>query len=177
MNYTENYQLNQWESADRVLRTDFNEDNQTVDAAIKAAENYTGVVEALANQAKSAAAHAQAAADLAQATADGGVKIAVGSYTGSGAYGSAHPNSLTFTFKPLIIFMDIATIDDYNSIPQYYMFFYGVPSAYAKGTSSANILSWSENGVSWYTQSSSDSSGPQYQFNRKGQVYHYIAIG
>ena len=48
MNYTENYQLNQWESADRVLRTDFNEDNQTVDAAIKAAENYTGVVEALA---------------------------------------------------------------------------------------------------------------------------------
>ena len=34
MNYTQNYQLNQWEAADRVLREDFNRDNQKIDAAL-----------------------------------------------------------------------------------------------------------------------------------------------
>jgi len=35
-NFTPNYQLNQWEADDRVLRVDFNEDNAKLDAAIKA---------------------------------------------------------------------------------------------------------------------------------------------
>ena len=39
MNYTENYQLNQWEPADRVLRTDFNEDNRKIDEALAAIKN------------------------------------------------------------------------------------------------------------------------------------------
>ena len=34
-NYTTNYQLNQWEAGDQVLRTDFNQDNQKIDAALK----------------------------------------------------------------------------------------------------------------------------------------------
>ena len=34
MNYTQNYQLNQWDATDRVLRTDFNSDNQKIDAAL-----------------------------------------------------------------------------------------------------------------------------------------------
>ena len=34
MNYTKNYQLNQWEKSDRVLMEDFNADNQKIDAAI-----------------------------------------------------------------------------------------------------------------------------------------------
>ena len=34
-NYTENYGLCQWEATDQVLRTDFNEDNAKVDAALK----------------------------------------------------------------------------------------------------------------------------------------------
>lgn len=34
-NYTENYGLCQWEATDAVLRTDFNEDNQKIDAALK----------------------------------------------------------------------------------------------------------------------------------------------
>jgi len=32
--YTSNYQLNQWEPDDRVLRTDFNADNAKIDAAL-----------------------------------------------------------------------------------------------------------------------------------------------
>ena len=33
-NYTEHYELNQWEPADQVLRTDFNADNAKLDAAL-----------------------------------------------------------------------------------------------------------------------------------------------
>ena len=32
---TTNYQLNQWDGEDRILRTDFNSDNQKIDAALK----------------------------------------------------------------------------------------------------------------------------------------------
>ena len=38
LKYTEHYQLNQWDAADRVLRTDFNADNQKLDAAIAEAK-------------------------------------------------------------------------------------------------------------------------------------------
>ena len=37
MNTTANYQLNQWEAGDRVLRTDFNGDNTKIDAALMGA--------------------------------------------------------------------------------------------------------------------------------------------
>jgi len=33
-NYTPNYQLNQWNADDRVLRTDFNADNEKIDTAL-----------------------------------------------------------------------------------------------------------------------------------------------
>ena len=33
-NYTTNYQLNQWEPTDQVLRTDFNQDNAKIEAAL-----------------------------------------------------------------------------------------------------------------------------------------------
>ncbi len=36
MTKTTNYQLNQWDATDRVLREDFNSDNRKIDAAIKA---------------------------------------------------------------------------------------------------------------------------------------------
>ena len=35
-NHTTNYQLNQWEATDQVLRTDFNQDNAKLDAALAA---------------------------------------------------------------------------------------------------------------------------------------------
>ena len=35
-NHTTNYQLCQWEAADKVLRTDFNQDNAKIDAALAA---------------------------------------------------------------------------------------------------------------------------------------------
>ena len=46
-NYTTNYQLNQWEPTDQVLRTDFNADNAKLDAALKTLENGKAGIEEL----------------------------------------------------------------------------------------------------------------------------------
>jgi len=46
-NYTSNYNLCQWEASDKVLRTEFNEDNAKIDAAIKAVDNSKASTSAL----------------------------------------------------------------------------------------------------------------------------------
>ena len=59
-NHTPNYQLNQWEATDQVRRTDFNEDNAKIDAALEAnaqaiaaeTEARTQAVTALANRSR-----------------------------------------------------------------------------------------------------------------------------
>lgn len=51
-NYTENYGLCQWEATDGVLRTDFNEDNTKIDAALKnQADNLSNLSTQLAGKA------------------------------------------------------------------------------------------------------------------------------
>ena len=57
MNSTGNFQLNQWDLEDRILRTDFNSDNEKIDAALK------GQAEALAAE---TAAREQAVAGVQQ---------------------------------------------------------------------------------------------------------------
>ena len=39
MKYTEHYQLNQWDAADRVLREDFNRDNEKIETALAAVQD------------------------------------------------------------------------------------------------------------------------------------------
>lgn len=105
-----------------------------------------------------------------------GVQIVTGSYVGTGKYGSSNPNSLTFDFTPQVIFMDVRTANDYNSIPQYYIMFRGAPYTFTPGASSRNVLSWTNNGVSWYSRESG-SDADYSQFNATNKTYYYIAIG
>ena len=44
MTKTEHYQLNQWEASDQVKRTDFNEDNAKIDAALDSLASRVEVV-------------------------------------------------------------------------------------------------------------------------------------
>ena len=70
MNQTTNYQLNQWDPDDKVLRTDFNADNAKLDAALHALDGQKAdrsEVETLETQ-------------LGQYA-----KITLGTYTGNGA--------------------------------------------------------------------------------------------
>ena len=96
-NYTTNYQLNQWEAGDQVLRTEFNQDNQKIDAALK-------------TNADAIAAETAARAALAETMAGkGNCQIYATSYVGTG--GDVGMVTLTFPWPPtmLIIFEPAGT--------------------------------------------------------------------
>ena len=103
-----------------------------------------------------------------------GVKIATGSYTGTGTSGASNPNSLTFAFAPKLIMIS----DNPTSYPldmqHFGMWFAGIDLFINSGTGSqgyqpiVNILG---NIISWYA------SSDVYQLNVSGREYHYIAIG
>ena len=86
-NQTTNYGLNQWEATDQVLRTDFNQDNQKIDAALKGlADKDTALEGTLASQAAAIAAK-------------GNCEIQYLTYVGNGS----SSRSFTFSGKPLFI--------------------------------------------------------------------------
>lgn len=103
-----------------------------------------------------------------------GVKIATGSYTGTGTYGSSNPNSLTFEFEPKLIMIS----DNPTSYPlgrdHFGMWFAGIDLFISEGTGSQGnqpIVNISGNIIRWYASSA------VYQLNNNGKEYHYIAIG
>ena len=148
MNRTTNYNLCQWEETDRVRRTDFNEDNVKIDAAIKA--------EADAR----AAGIAAVSAALAQ---KGNCQIVTGQYIGDGQCGQSHPNSLTFSQPPVLVLVS----EDYTLVMTR-----GGDCGYLlqSGTSEMTYTTWSGNSVSWY------GDYPYRQMNASRKVYHYVAF-
>lgn len=98
-----------------------------------------------------------------------GVKIATGSYTGTGTYGSSNPNSLTFGFVPKLVFV---TYDPYKDQSDFILFI-DTKTRGSNLPSNNQILStWSGNTLSWYNPNNAD-----YQYNGSGKIGHYIAIG
>ena len=124
----------------------------------------------------------------AQSTADGRARIAKGSYTGTGTYGSDNPNSLAFSFAPKLV---IIMADD-GGYPGMGIIIPGVLAFCMSSESSGNGLSGyattlsylrmntsiASNTVSWYRSSHGASEyGPRYQLNKSSQDYTYVAIG
>lgn len=109
--------------------------------------------------------------DLVAALGDaGGVRIATGSYTGTGTYGASNPCSLTFQFSPKIVVLQVKHQYAYTMIfvrPNIYV----VPT-YASGSGYTNNVTWNDTGLSWY---STDKASEQ--FNNSDTTYYYIAIG
>lgn len=105
------------------------------------------------------------------------VRIATGSYTGTGTYGKSHPNSLTFEFEPKIIY--IKGTNDINTFPRG-GFIWVNPSIdgigdYGGGSSSGawghSIITWGKT-VTWYSDGNAI-----YQVNIKDKSYTYFALG
>ena len=144
--YTEHYQLHQWEPEDSFLRTDFNEDHEKIDTALNG----------LAEQ--------NAALEAALALC-GNCQIYTTSHTGTGTYGEDNPCTLTFPVKPMLaMFIDI------NG------FVFTTAGAgrllrIRAGSSEYIDASWSEDGktMTWYSKSS-----PNVQMNASGRVYPVI---
>ena len=93
-------------------------------------------------------------------------RIEVGSYVGTGTYGSSNPNSLTFGFEPKIILFDNAGAWPFINPKQ--------TSIYDLiGTTDSFVvnISWNGKSVSWYSD-----KNQSYQLNKRGETYHYIAI-
>ena len=97
-----------------------------------------------------------------------GVKIATGSYTGTGTYGSSHPNSLTFEFEPKLVLV--------NENSQYGLIaIKDCTAALAAVNTMEQRVTWGNRTVSWYCTGTNQSAYTQY--NAAGTTYNYIAIG
>ena len=112
----------------------------------------------------------------------GFTKIAIGSYVGTGTYGSANPNSLTFDFEPKIVFLSVDSSASAFSQTGF-MFFVrkrsGSPAWYFYNSAYVGrTITWSGNTLSWYTLAGNLNDAPdRQQFNVSGQRYCYVALG
>lgn len=99
------------------------------------------------------------------------VRIATGSYTGTGTYGSSNPNSLTFSFPPEFLVISP------NREPYRLFLVRGMTKSSTRATGGSDgdvAVAWNGSTVSWY----GDSTGEAYlQLNRRGTPYFYFAIG
>ena len=141
-NHTAAFGLNQWAATDQVVREDFNEDNRKIEAALE------GLESALDER--------------------GNLYYELGSYVGTGLFRMEYSNTLTFSRRPLIIFvmgndggiiMMSGTVNSGSSSPM------------TGGSGSSSYFNWSGNTLSWY--SNSDAS---LQMNTEGKTYLYCAI-
>lgn len=99
----------------------------------------------------------------------GNCRIAVGSYTGDGQHGAAHPNSIILPFAPQLVFFT-GEAEPHNNIPVYHILLRPQQTMNLMLNYEGSVT-WREDGVSWYN----DEEG--YQLNNSGVTYHYIALG
>ena len=155
MENTSNYGLKRWDPEDRILHTEFNDNWDKIDAALKS--------------------NADKAAALQTALAScGNCKIVYGSYTGTGKYGSGQPNTLNFAHKPVFVCVQQKT--NPNTSTEYALRMIR-DSVWANGTEDnytySQIVTWGANSVSWY---SVDPNFAAQQFNESGKIFQYIAL-
>jgi len=102
-------------------------------------------------------------------------QITMGSYVGTGDYGSATPNSLNFDFQPLAVAI---VQNSTTSTRPGVLLLYGQTASAGFGSISASAacmeirITWSKNGLSWYSKESALD-----QLNTSDQTYHYFALG
>ena len=152
-NHTTNYDLNQWEATDKVLRTEFNEDNAKIDAALKSHDDELAGLEA------------QLEANNVAHAGFGNCQVYTTSYTGTGTDGADGANQLTFPKPPLLI---ILTGTDAVG----FCLWNGQMFGLFEELMFPSTTTWSADGktVSWYHGHPSD------QLNEKGVVYRVTAF-
>ena len=104
-----------------------------------------------------------------------GVQIATGTYSGNGTYGENNAISLTFGFTPKFVYLysyvSGAVSIEGALINPCHSYMVTISNSYPVGSSS-NVVTWSNNSVSWYSKSNA-----QRQFNMSGATVYYFAIG
>ena len=151
-NYTTNYQLNQWEAGDQVLRTEFNQDNQKIDGALK-------------TNAEAIAAEVVARTALAETVAGkGNCKLEHFTYRGDGGHGEDSPTVIDFSGRPLFF---IILGDSNFAFGSWYMD--GLLMDLSHNNAGQNC-DWNGNQVSFYA------SQAGWQLNQDDVTYHVFAF-
>ena len=188
-NYTEHYDLCQWEATDQVQRTDFNADNAKVDAALKALsdqvvqkanQSAVNTVISAVNQKADAATVSSLTSLLNSEIAqrqegDGALQSALAlkgncqiyytSYVGDGTWGEDNPCVMTFPHKPIRV--AITEESGSNAIA-----LRGADTAYRRATGASSFsIAWGEHSFSWWHR-----SGEESQMNKSGETYYFMAL-
>ena len=159
---TTNYSLPTWEKSDFIKMDDFNDLTHKLDSALKAESDARGEADGTASERITA---------IAQALGTGGqnCRIAYGTYTGSGGYGSGSPNSLTFDFTPLLVV--VGNIEGTNYVAWPTVMIRGADS-HGDSDQQRIYITWNDRSISWYNP-----DHPSYQNNVNRRQYNYVAIG
>lgn len=117
------------------------------------------------------------------AEAENNAKYASGTYVGTGGGGVEKPNSITFPFKPKMVFISIEGRTDRIDTTLPFVYGSGIGLVYSSestnwathSTYPLNLI-WSDKTLTWtYTLNSSGIE--QHQLNIKDAVYNWVAIG
>ena len=185
MQNTANYQLPTWEQDDQIKMSDFNAMTAKLDAALaaEAAARESAVSaeisarETAVSAEQSARAGALAAVAKNLGAAGHNLRVATGTYAGTGALGSANANSLSFGFYPVAVFIaPVTTGSQYAQNPAVFLRGRSIASYGSEAADMGAVrLTWGESGVSWYYGSSGTWAG--YQLNESGRTYCYVVLG
>ena len=167
-NHTTNYDLCQWEATDQVLRTDFNQDNAKIDAALN---TLAGQVAEKAETADLTALAGTVAGHTAALEQAGNIQMYVTTYTGTGGFGEASPTALSFTIAPFLVVITGGQENAWGDMARKtgIMFQGGHLFVPLVRGGVCWPAAWAEDGksVSWYAVNS-DAAG---QFNGAGIIY------
>lgn len=101
--------------------------------------------------------------------------IEIGSYVGTGTFGSSNPNSLTFEFEPKLVFVHAGRFyPGSNRWEKGFIWAYKLSYTYVDGPTTNEKVQFTliDDTLSWYTENSA-----MAQLNEFGITYYYIAIG
>ena len=165
---TKNYALPKWKKSDFIQMDDFNDAFAKLDTALKAEADARAAADSTASKALSALEQTVTKSKL--------CRIKYGSYTGNGKSGKADPNTLSCDFYPVLLI--ISRIDEYSNITRA-VAIRGVSKFGSGAGNRLNINTWSERGVSWYSETETDTYYNAYdvQLNTSGIVYQYLMLG
>ena len=167
-NYTENYGLCQWEATDSFVRTEFNQDNARIDAALKDLEDTKAEQSALngLSATVSGKASQSSVSALSSEIALKG-RIRAGTYTGDGA--ASQTISAGFSLKAVLVEVE----DGRRPYSPNYAVMGGLAvSGRPIQRDDQDLLKLS--GSSFIVYSRGEYVG---DLNHSGTVYHYVAFG
>ena len=164
-NYTEHYDLCQWEATDQVQRTDFNADNAKVDAALN---TLAGQVAEKADG-DDLAALSETVAEVSAGM--GNCDMELLTYTGTGAMGQSSPTRITFSVLPdaFLVVGDLAILLGRGGVKEAILACKDI--TYSESFISSSSLTWTGTQMSLY-----NGVNARYQMNSESKVYWVLGL-